>query len=213
MNTQNDDARLRALIEQARRLVPYGAPVVALPSIRTLHTVSAAQGEMLPLLLASFAFTRPQFPGCVNMEKPRVLVVEGTLDEGHRADLVPVLERAAKDRVPLVVAAADYAGPILALLLINQMSETLPVVALAPPDPGDRSALSRLAVLAQAPSAVPVGDRLRIDRVGTVPRMLMTTRETVVLDGPGARPMALIHAGGETPEEARAAALRLRDLG
>lgn len=40
----------------------------------------------------------------------------------------------------------------------------------------------------------------------------MTTRETVVLDGPGAGPLALIHAGGETPEEARAAALRLREM-
>jgi hypothetical protein len=142
----------------------------------------------------------------MHLEKPRVLVVEGTLDESHRADLVPVLERAAKDRVPLVVAAADYAGPILALLVLNHMSETLRIAALAPPDPGDRSALSRLAVLSQAPSAVAVGDRLRIDRLGTVPRMLMTTRETVVPDGPGARPLALIHAGGETAEDARAAA-------
>ena len=67
-------------------------------------------------------------------------------------------------------------------------------------------------MLSQAPSAVPVGDRLRIDRLGTVPRMLMTTRETVVLDASGARPLALIHAGGETAEKARAAALRLREM-
>lgn len=214
MDTQgrNDDERLRAVMEKARQMVPYGAQVVALPSIRTLHTVTAEQGEVLPLLLASPAFTRPQIGGCLNMERPRVLVVEGTLDAGHMADLVPVLDRAAKDRALLVLAAADFAGPVLAILVANQLNETLNVAALMPAEPADLSALSRLAALAQAPSVTPMGGRLRIDRLGTVPRMLMTTRETVVLDGPGARPLALIYAGGETPEAARASALRLRDL-
>ena len=207
----SDEARLRAVMDQARRLVPYGAPVVALPSVRTLHTVTAEQGEVLPLVLASYAFTQPQFGGCVSMKSPRVLVVEGTLDDGHLPDLLPVLEQAATDGAQLVVAAADYGATILAMLVVNQMRDTLSVAALAPPDPADRSALSRLAVLAQAP-AVRVGDRLRIDRPGTVPRLLMTTRETVVLDGPGARPLALIRAGGETAEEARAAAVRLRTM-
>ncbi|HEX2210382.1 MAG TPA: hypothetical protein VHG93_22075 [Longimicrobium sp.] len=32
----DDEARLKALMDQARRLVPYGAPIVALPFIRTL---------------------------------------------------------------------------------------------------------------------------------------------------------------------------------
>ena len=111
-----------------------------------------------------------------------------------------------------MVAAADCAGPILAMLVVNHLRDTPGVVAPAPPDPADRCALSRLAALAQALSVTPARDRLRIDRLGTVPRMLMTTRETVVLDGPGARPLALIHAGGETPEAARAAAQRLRDM-
>lgn len=215
MDTQSRDEeeRLRELVDQARRLVPYGASVVALPSARTLHKVTVEQGELLPLVLASHVFIQLNLGGCLMLEKPRVLVVEGTLEDSHTADLVPVLERAAKDRAQLVVAAADYAGTSLAPLLVSHLRETLPVAALAPPDPADGSALSRLAMLSQAPSVTPVGGRLRINRLGTVPRILMTTRETVVLDGPGARPMALIHAGGETAEEARAAARRLRDLG
>lgn len=207
-----DPARLRAVMDQARRLVPYGAPTVALPSVRTLHTVTAEQGEVLPLVLASYAFTQPQFGGCVSMESARVLVVDGTLEDGHLPDLLPVLEQAAGERAQLVVAAADFGATILAMLVVNQMRETLSVAALAPPDPADTSALSRLAALAQAPAAVRVGDRLRTDRLGTLPRVLMTTHETVVLDGPGARPLALIRAGGETAEEARAAAVRLRTM-
>jgi hypothetical protein len=86
------------------------------------------------------------------------------------------------------------------------------VAALAPGDPADLAPLRRLAELAGVRPGTVEGGRLRIERLGTVPSLLMTTRETVAIGGAGAQPLALIHTGGESAEEARAASLRLRAM-
>ena len=146
------------------------------------------------------------------MQNPWVLVVDGALAEPHLADLLPHMEQAAASHASLVIAAADYDDGMLATLVVNHQRDTLNVAALAPPDPAERAALRRLATLAQTQPASIDGDRLRVTALGTVPSLLMTTRETVAIGGPGAQPLALVHAGGETPEDAGAAASRLRAM-
>jgi hypothetical protein len=206
------ERRLQAVMRQARELVPYGAPVVAIPTMRTRHAVAAVQGEVLTLALASYAFSLPQYGGYARMDNPWLLVVDGTLVEAHLQDLLPWMEQAAKDGAQLVVAAADYDDTMLAMFIVNRQRETLGVAALAADDPADLAPLRRLAQLAQVPPATVDGGRLRIERLGTLPSLLMSTRETVVVGGPGAQPVAIIHAGGESPEDVSAAVSRLRAM-
>jgi hypothetical protein len=206
------ERRLRAVLVQARGLVPPGAPVVAVPSLRTLHAVRAVQGEVLPLVLASHAFAHAGSGGALTMDSPWVLVVDGVLDERHLPDLLPHMEQAVASRAQLVVAAADFDDVVLGTLVVNHQRKTLGVAALAPPDPADTSALRRLAVLAQSSPAAVDGDRLRGTSLGTLPSLLMTAHHAVAIGARGAGLLALIHAGGETPEEARAAASRLRAM-
>jgi hypothetical protein len=206
------ERRLEAVRDQARRLVPHAAPVVAVASTRTLHRATAVEGEVLPLVLASSAFTQPQFGPCARMEHAWVLVIEGVLLGDHLPDLLPWLEQAVDKGAQIVVAASDYDDTMLATLVVNRQRETVAVVALAPVDPADTAPLRRLAELAKARTAVVDGGRLHVAELGSVPALLMTAHETIVIGAAGAKPLALIHAGGETVEDARAAAARLRAM-
>src|SRR5829696_1308724 len=111
--SQEAERRLQAALQQVRRLVPYGAPLVAVPSLRTLHAARAVQGELLPLVLASHAFTHTRSGGYATFDNPWVLVVDGVLAEPHLPELLPHLEQAAASRAQLVIAAADYDDAIL----------------------------------------------------------------------------------------------------
>jgi hypothetical protein len=214
MNGQSREAerRLEAVRDQARRLVPPGATIVAVPSTRTLHRATAVQGEVLPLVLASSAFTQPQFGPHAWMEHAWVLAIEGVLLGEHLPDLLPYLEQAVAKGAQIVVAASDYDDTMLATLVVNRQRDTVAVVALAPTDPADTAPLRRLAELAKVRTAVVDGGRLRITELGSLPALLMTSNETVVIGAAGAQPLALIHTGGETVEDARAAAAQLRGM-
>jgi hypothetical protein len=214
MNEFGRDAerRLEAVRDQARRLVPHGAPIVAVPSTRTLHRATAAEGEVLPLVLASSAFTQAQFGPHAWMENPWVLVIEGVLRGEHLPDLLPWLEQAVEKGAQIVIAASDYDDTMLATLVVNRQRDTVAVVALAPLDPADLAPLRRLAEAAKARTAMVEGARLHVAELGSIPALLMTANETLVIGAEGAKPLALIHTGGETVDDARAAAARLRAM-
>ena len=209
---RESERRLQAVLQEARRLVPYQAPVVAVPSARTLHRATAVEGEVLPLVLASSAFTQAQFGPYAWMENAWVLVIEGVLRGEHLPDLLPTLELAASRGAQIVIAASDYDDAMLATLVVNRQRDTVAVVALAPADPADLVALRRLAALAQVSPATVEGARLQVGALGTIPALLLTTHETVAIGAAGAQPLALIHTGGETVDEARTAAARLRAM-
>lgn len=206
------ERRLRAALEEARRMAPYRAPVVAVPSTRTLHRAEAVQGEVLPLVLASPTFAHAQFGAYAWMENPWVLAINGVLRGEHLPDLLPWLEQAVAKGAQIVIAAADYDVSMLATLVINRQRETVGIAALAAADPGDGAALRRLAELAQVAPATVDGARLQVSALGSVPALLMTTHDTVAVGGAGAQPVALVHTGGETLDQARAAAAALRSM-
>lgn len=210
---ERDSARrLRAVLDEARRLAPYPAPVLAVASARTLHRATLVDGEVLPLVLASHAFTQPQFGPYARMENPWVMVIEGVLRGEHLPDLLPYLEQAVAKGAQIVIAASDFDDTMLATLVVNHQRNTVGVVALSPMDPAELDSLRRLAELAGGKASLVDGARLHVADLGSLPALLMTAQETVVTGAAGARPLALIHAGGETADEARAAAVALRGM-
>lgn len=214
MSDQEREAarRLQAVLDAARRLVPWQAPVVAVASARTLHRATLEHGEVLPLVLASHAFTQPQSGPYARMEHAWVMVIEGVLRGEHLPDVLPYLEQAVAKGAQIVIAASDFDDVMLATLVVNHQRNTVGVVALAPSDPAALDSLRRLASLAGAAPSRVDGMRLQVADLGSLPALLMTAHETVVLGTAGAQPLALIHAGGETPDEARAAAATLRGM-
>ncbi len=79
--------------------------------------------------------TNPQSVECV-LENPYIFLFEEKLSPA--APLVPLLEKIAAEKKPLLVVAEDVEGEALALLVVNKLRGVLPCCAVKAPGYGDR---------------------------------------------------------------------------
>ncbi len=189
ISANNDDAIGKLLADCFEKVGNDG--VITVDEGKTSDTfIDVVEGMQFDrgFLSPHFA-TDPEAMECI-LSRAFVLIHEDKISSVPK--IIPLLEKVAKTKRPLLIIAEDIEGEVLATLVVNKLKGILEVCAVKAPGYGDRrkAMLQDIAVLTGAtPIMKDLGvdlEKLSIKELGQAKKISIDANNTTIIEGAGA---------------------------
>jgi chaperonin GroEL len=185
-----NDPEIGKMIAEAMDKVGKDGVITIEESKGTQTTLEIVEGMQFDRgYISPYFITDPERMEAV-LENALILIHEKKMSSAQ--DLLPVLERVAQARRPLLIIAEDVDGDALATLVVNKLRGVLQVAAVKAPGFGDRrkAMLEDIAILTGGRFiAEDLGIRLEnvtLDMLGEAKKVVIGKEETTIIEGAGA---------------------------
>ncbi len=183
------DGEIGDLIAQAMDAVGVDGVITVEESSTFQTELEVTEGVQFDKGYISPYFMTDPEAGEAVLENAQILITNAKVSA--MADLLPLLEKLAESKKPLLIIAEDVDGEALSTLVVNAIRKTLTVVAVKAPGFGDRrtAMLQDIATLTGA-QVVSSDVGLKLDQVGpevlgSARRITVTKDATTIVDGAG----------------------------
>jgi len=184
-----NDPEMGEVVSDAMDKVGKDGVITVEESKGTQTTLEVVEGMQFDKgYISPYMITDPERMEAV-LEDPLIFIHEKKISSA--ADMIPLLEKVAGSRRPLVIIAEDVDGDALATLVVNKLRGTLLAVAVKAPGFGDRrkAMIEDIATLTGGRSiSEDLGIKLEnvtLDMLGSAKKVVVTKEETTIIEGAG----------------------------
>ena len=187
--SSGNDEEVGSMIAQAMDKVTKDGVITVEESKSLATELDVVEGMQIDRGYISPYFVTDQERQVVEFESAVILITDKKISA--IADLVPVLEKVARDGKPLLIIAEDLEGEALATLVVNKARGVLNVAAIKAPGFGDRrkQMLQDIAVLTGGQViSEEVGlslDSVDTEMLGTADKIAIDKENTTIVSGSG----------------------------